>query len=66
MLGFRGMDYARFLSCSDSAAVADVETEATKRLGSMPVLNASLFLPLDYFGNRNGYYDRVVNGQTPP
>ena len=64
--GFHGMDYAKFLSCSDSAAVAGAESRETQRTGVMPVLNTSLFLPLDYFGNKNGYYDRVVNGQPPP
>lgn len=61
-MGFRGMGYARFLECSSCASVAEAEAKAIRQTGEMPVLNTSLFLPLDYFGNKNGYYDRVVNG----
>lgn len=60
--GFRGMDYPRFLDSSSCLAVARAESQAMSQTGTMPVLNTSLFLPLDYFGNKNGYYDRVVNG----
>ena len=61
-LGFQGIDYSSFLEVSTPAAIASVETGISLRTGLMPVLNTSLFLPLDYFGNKNGYYDRVVNG----
>jgi hypothetical protein len=60
--GFQGMDYSRFLECASCTSVAEAETKAMQQTGLMPVLNTSLFLPLDYFGNKEGYYDRVVNG----
>lgn len=60
--GFQGIGYPRFLAASEPASVANVEAEISLSTGLMSVLNTSLFLPLDYFGNRHGYYDRVVNG----
>lgn len=60
--GFQGIGYPHFLDASEPASVAAIEAETTLSNGLMPVLNTSLFLPLDYFGNRNGYYERVVNG----
>ncbi len=60
--GFQGIGYPRFLDASEPASVAAVEAEISLSTGLMPVLNTSLFLPLDYFGNKDGYYDRVVNG----
>lgn len=62
-LGFQGMDYQSFLAISTPVAIVSLETDTALRTGLLPVLNTSLFLPIDYFGNKNGYYDGVVMGK---
>lgn len=58
--GFHGMAYDSFLDKASPLSIASAESETSLKTGLMPVLNTSLFLPIDYFGNRNGYYDRLV------
>lgn len=57
---FEPMTYVRF---SDGQLLIDLQTAESKEIlknGRVSVLNTSLFLPLDYFGNRNGFYDKVI------
>lgn len=63
--GFGPVPYETFLRQSGCGPVAQRESELVRATGRMPVLCTSLFLPVDYFGNKDGSFDRIA-GLTAP
>jgi hypothetical protein len=58
--GFEPMTYESFLQDSVQKVIAEKEAENIKDYDSIAVLNTLLFLPLDYFGNRNAFFDNLI------
>lgn len=52
-------DEYRSLSNAKTVLLAEESFVATER--KINVLNTSLFLIVDYFGNKNGFYDAIIN-----
>lgn len=59
---FESPTYDIFVKDSSQDVIAQKETECIERCGCIQVLNTLLFLPLDYFGNKNCFFDGIVNG----
>lgn len=59
-----GLDYRRYRECSEGASILEKQTVLMQTQRLISVLNTSLFAVLDYRGNKNGDYDRIVKGQT--
>lgn len=55
------MTYTEYLQKSEGLQVFTQEKRCIDQEKQIAVLNTSLFLLLDYFGNRDGFYDSVVN-----
>ena len=55
------MPYTEYLQKSEGSQVFALEKHCIGQTKQIAVLNTSLFLLLDYFGNRDGFYDSVVN-----
>ena len=54
------MSYDRYLNCSMSATILERQSDLIQREQRLSVLHTSLFMLLDYFGNRNGFYDGII------
>lgn len=50
-------DYKSYRQMSDSKALLSKEQELVQSRNMISVINTSLFLIVDYFGNQKGYYD---------
>lgn len=48
------------MDLSQGSAILARQQEMTSTERKVCVINTSLFLMLDYFGNRDGFYDSVV------
>lgn len=59
---FTSPTYDVFWEDSSQDVIARKETESIERHNCIEVLNTLLFLPLDYFGNKNNLFDEIVNG----
>ena len=55
--------YDEYLKCSDCVNILSEERAFVEKENCISVLNTSLFMVADYFGNRNGFYDKL-NKQT--
>lgn len=55
-----GMSYERYLSCSGALTILSKQSEIVNKRKQMAVLNTSLFFLIDYYGNKDGFYDEVV------
>lgn len=51
--------YRNYLEISPTKKVMSAEKEMIEKIGKISVLNTSLFFTLDYFGNKNNFYDQV-------
>lgn len=54
------LSYEQYLDLSQGSAILARQQEMTSTERKVYVINTSLFLMLDYFGNRDGFYDSVV------
>lgn len=54
------MDYQRYIINSTGSSIHLLETQELKNNKRIAVLNTSLFLILDYFGNKNGFYAEEI------
>ena len=54
------MDYSEYIEHSNGLKIFTREKKSVDEQKQIAVLNTSLFLLLDYFGNRNGFYDSIV------
>ena len=52
--------YDTFLRQSGNGPIAQRERELVRETSRMPVLCPSLFLPVDYFGNKDGAFDGIA------
>lgn len=59
-----GLDYSRYRECSEGTFILEKETEFMRSQRLISVLNTSLYAVLDYRGNKNGDYDRIVKGRA--
>ena len=58
--GFGPVPYETFLRQTGGGPVAQKERELVRETFRMPILCASLSLPVDYFGNKDGTFDRIA------
>lgn len=56
------MPYDQYLSKSQQSVILAEQMKLINSNKCISVLNTSLFLVLDYYGNKTGFYDSVVNG----
>lgn len=52
--------YPEYLSVSEGSSLLGRQAERIQRERCMDVINTALFIVLDYFGNRNHFFDGVV------
>ena len=57
---FEPMRYELFLADNVQEVIAEKEADNIEKHGSIAVLNTLLFLPLDYFGNQNSFFDNLI------
>ena len=55
--------YAYYQTFCSSHRILEKQTELAEMNDLISVLNTSLFLVLDYFGNRDGFFDRILGNQ---
>lgn len=53
-------DYESYLYNSNQLNILKNEIEFMKKNNQIAVLNTSVFFALDYYGNKNGFYDYVM------
>lgn len=53
------IDYSVYIEKSDSRCIIDAQEKSVIENRSVCVLNTTLFLLIDYFGNQKGFYDRL-------
>ena len=57
---FGACPYGEFLSINNQREIAKKESDLVRQDSVVSVLNTLLFFPLEYFGNANGFYDKVI------
>lgn len=55
------IEYKEYLNYSNNLNVLNAQKELIDFLKEIAVLNTSLFLIVDYFGNKNNYYSNLIN-----
>ena len=55
------MDYETYVQESNQMNVLQHEIEVISTLKQIAVLNTSVFFALDYYGNKDGFYDEIMN-----
>ncbi len=58
---WEAIKYEDYLTVSASSSVLAKESEFVLKSNFISVLNSSLFFSVDFFGNQEGYFDRVIN-----
>lgn len=53
--------YDEYLDISNGIKILDCQHSCVSEKQMLYVLNTSLFMVLDYYGNRDGFYDSIVN-----
>ena len=59
------VSYDTYMELSDAAAIVDSEAQFCDANHQVQVLNTALFLLLDYYGNRDGFFDRLMGHPEP-
>lgn len=54
------LGYEEYLKCSNNENILKKEIELVKENNIISVLNTSLFMIADFFGNRDGFYDDLL------
>lgn len=57
---WKPMSYNDYLACSEAIKILEKEIEMISSKQQVSVLNTAVFLLLDYYGNRDHFYDQVV------
>ncbi len=57
---WEGLSYIDYLTISTSQNIFNTEKSLVSESKEIAVLNTSLFLIVDYYGNRNGFYDNII------
>ena len=52
--------YSTYMRISESKTIAENQSIMVKNNQELYIINTSLFIILDYFGNRNGFYDDLT------
>lgn len=52
--------YQQYLKMSEAKSILDIQIEKIGAERKIDVLNTALFILLDYYGNRDGFYDCIV------
>lgn len=55
------MDYETYIQKSNQTNVLQREIEFVSSLRKIAVLNTSVFFALDYYGNKDGFYDEIMD-----
>ena len=59
-----GMNYHDFQHFSQVDRILNVQKDYIEKENKIGVLNTSLFLPVDYFGNESGFYNHLLESET--
>ena len=59
------MTYEEYTSASKADVILGCQAERVRRERILDVINTSLFLVVDYFGNQKGFFDHVMTGEVP-
>lgn len=59
------VSYDTYMELSDAAAIAASEAQFCDANHQVQVLNTALFLLLDYYGNRDGFFDSLMRRSVP-
>ena len=54
------LPYSEYLTLSPGEKIATIQKNSILNDSVLHILNTSLFFLLDYYGNRNGFYDSVI------
>ncbi|HRR77467.1 MAG TPA: hypothetical protein P5191_11740 [Ruminococcus sp.] len=57
----KGVPYTKYLSFSPGEKIAAIQKNSIMKDSVLHILNTSLFFLLDYYGNRDGFYDSIIN-----
>lgn len=57
---WEGIPYKEYLILSEPSQILSYQKQRVETMKKISVLNTSLFIALDYYGNRNGFYDEVL------
>ena len=57
------MDYEMYIQKSNQTNILQHEIEFVKSLTQIAVLNTSVFFALDYYGNKDGFYDNILRNK---
>lgn len=60
--GWENLTYAKYQILSEQRKIAAYQQNLTAGTRNMDVLNTTLFLLADYYGNRDGFYSTVMAG----
>ena len=55
------LEHEDYQAHSATDYILNVQRELVSKNNEVAVINTSLFIPLDYYGNRDGFYDGVVD-----
>ena len=58
------MEYSEYLDISNGTKILKCQHSCVSEKQMLYVLNTSLFMVLDYYGNRNGFYDSIINPES--
>lgn len=56
--------YQQYLEISRAKTILDVQINKIGQTRNVDVLNTALFILLDYYGNRDGFYDSIIAAET--
>lgn len=54
------LPYSTYRELSETKNIADTEFQFCQKHRQVQVLNSALFMLIDYYGNRDGFYDRIM------
>ena len=60
--GWNGVTYKEYELLSKSIGILEAQKNMIDDNNELAILNTSLFFSIDYFGNKQGFYDSIVNG----
>lgn len=59
---WEAISYREYIDLSEAAKILDCQSRKIDEERKVDVLNTALFIALDYFGNRDGFYDMLIIG----
>ncbi len=52
-------NYEEYRRCSDTSNILSIQQKLIESIGIISVINTSLFMITDFYGNKDGFYDRL-------